>query len=49
MKEVIFRGCGTAIVTPFDENGINFKEFERLIEFQISQGISSLIVLWYYW
>ena len=44
MKEVIFRGCGTAIVTPFDENGINFKEFERLIEFQLSQGISSLIV-----
>ena len=26
MKKIIFKGCGTAIITPFDENGVNFKE-----------------------
>ena len=44
MKKILFKGCGTAIVTPFDENGVNFKEFEKLIEFQISEGIDALIV-----
>ena len=44
MKKVLFRGAGTAIATPFDENGVNVKEFKRLIEFQISEGIDSIIV-----
>ena len=44
MKKIIFKGCGTAIVTPFDENGVNFKEFEKLIEFQISNKVDSIIV-----
>lgn len=44
MKKILFKGCGTAIVTPSDENGVNFKEFEKLIEFQISEGIDALIV-----
>ena len=25
MKKIIFKGCGTAIATPFTEDGINFK------------------------
>lgn len=44
MKKIIFKGCGTAIVTPFDENGVNFKEFEKLIEFQITNKVDSIIV-----
>ena len=44
MKKVLFRGVGTAISTPFDENGVNVKEFQKLIEFQISEGIDSIIV-----
>ena len=44
MKKIIFKGCGTAIATPFTEDGINFKEFEKLIEYQISEGIDSIIV-----
>ena len=23
MKKIIFKGCGTAIVTPFTKNGVN--------------------------
>lgn len=44
MKDIIFKGCGTAIVTPFTENSINFGEFKKLIEFQIEQGVDALIV-----
>ena len=44
MKKILFKGCGTAIVTPFDDNGVNFKEFEKLIEFQIKEGVDSIIV-----
>lgn len=44
MKKIIFKGCGTAIVTPFNENGVNFEEFRKLIEFQISEGADALIV-----
>lgn len=44
MKKIIFKGCGTAIATPFTEDGINFDEFGKLIEFQISEGVDSIIV-----
>ena len=44
MKKIIFKGCGTAISTPFTEDGVNFEEFGRLIEDQISAGIDSIIV-----
>lgn len=29
MKKILFKGCGTAIVTPFNENGVNFDEFKN--------------------
>ncbi len=44
MKRIIFKGCGTAIVTPFSETGINFEEFKKLIEFQIQHQADSIIV-----
>ncbi len=44
MKKIIFKGCGTAIVTPFNENGVNFEEFKKLIEDQIANKIDSIIV-----
>ena len=44
MKKIIFKGCGTAIITPFDDNGINFPEFKKLIEFQIQNKVDALIV-----
>lgn len=44
MKDIIFKGIGTALVTPFLDNTINFDEFKKLMEFQISQGADSLIV-----
>lgn len=45
MKEIIFKGCGTAIITPFHEDGsVNYDEFRRLIEFQIANKADSIIV-----
>lgn len=44
MKKIIFKGCGTAIVTPFTKDGIDFNEFEKLINFQINNGADSIVV-----
>lgn len=44
MKKILFTGCGTAIVTPFNEKGVDFDEFKKLIEFQIQEGIDAIIV-----
>lgn len=44
MKKTIFEGCGTAIVTPFTEEGVNFEEFKKLIEFQIENEVDAIIV-----
>ena len=44
MKKILFKGCGTAISTPFDENGVNLKEFEKLVNFQIENGVDAIIV-----
>lgn len=44
MKKILFKGCGTAIVTPFNENGVNLEEFEKFIEFQIKEQVDAIIV-----
>ena len=44
MKKILFKGCGTALITPFKDNAVNYEELEKLIEYQISQKIDSLII-----
>ena len=44
MKPIIFKGCGTALATPFNDSGVNFEVFEEMIEEQISNGVDALIV-----
>ncbi len=44
MKKIIFKGCGTAIATPFNEKGVNYAEFEKLLEFQVKNGADAIIV-----
>ena len=31
MKNPIFKGCGTAIITPFNENGVNFDKIRKIL------------------
>ncbi len=41
----LFEGSATAMVTPFNEDGsINYDAFEKMIEFQIENGTSALVV-----
>ena len=44
MKKILFEGCGTAIATPFDENGVNLEEFKKLVENQIENKVDAIIV-----
>lgn len=44
MKKILFKGCGTAICTPFNDSGVNFEEFKKLINFQIDNGSDAIIV-----
>ena len=44
MKKTVCEGCGTAISTPFTEDGVNFSEFGRLIEEQIQNEVDAIIV-----
>jgi 4-hydroxy-tetrahydrodipicolinate synthase len=39
------RGSATAMITPFNENGVNFDSFGRMIEYQIENGTDALVVL----
>ena len=44
MKQILFKGCGTAISTPFDENGVNLNEFKKLLNFQLTNHADAIIV-----
>ena len=44
MKNTVFTGAATAIITPFKNNAIDYEQFARLIEFQISEGINAIVV-----
>ncbi len=44
MKETIFKGAATAIITPLVENGIDYKNFSKLIEWQIEEGTDAIVV-----
>lgn len=43
MKNTLFKGIATAMVTPMTAQGIDFDALARLIEFQIENGINALI------
>lgn len=44
MKKEIFKGVATALVTPLDENGVNYEQLGRLIDWQIEEGINALVI-----
>lgn len=43
-REVPWMGCGTALVTPFDEKGrIDFGALETLVDWQVTEGVDFLV------
>ena len=43
-KKIIFKGCATALVTPFKDGVIDYKSLKALIEFQISEGVDAIVI-----
>lgn len=44
MNKEIFRGIGTALVTPMNESGVDYDALARLLDFQLEGGVNALIV-----
>ena len=44
MKEILFKGAGVAIITPFDDTGINFPELGNIIDDQIKNHTDAIII-----
>ncbi len=40
----IFRGAATALITPLNEKGVDYPALEKLIEWQIAEGINALVI-----
>ena len=45
MKNTVFVGAATAIVTPLTKDGIDYEQFGRLIEWQIAEGIAAIVAV----
>ena len=45
MKNTVFKGMATAMVTPMTEKGVDFDTLAKFIEFQISSGINALVAV----
>ena len=45
MKNTIFTGMATAIVTPMTKDGIDYEALGRFLEFQIENGINAIVVM----
>ena len=44
MKPIVFTGAAVAIVTPFNENGVDYEKFGELIDYQIENGTDAIVV-----
>lgn len=45
MKNTVFTGAATAIVTPLTRDGIDYEQFGRLIDWQIAEGIDAIVAV----
>ena len=44
MKDIPFKGAGVAIITPFNDDGINFAELGRIIDHQIEHHTDAIVI-----
>lgn len=45
MKNTVFEGVATAIITPLNEQGIDYESFGRLIDWQIESGVNAIVAV----
>ena len=43
-NESIFTGAATAVVTPMNAQGVDYPAFERMLNWQVEQGIDALVI-----
>ena len=43
-KKTIFTGAATALVTPFNDEGVDFEALGNIIDYQIDNGIDALVI-----
>ncbi len=45
MKDIVFKGMATALVTPMTSTGVDYDTYARLIDFQLENGINALVAV----
>ena len=45
INKTIFKGIGTALITPMTATGVDYANLEKLIEFQIENGVAALVAV----
>ena len=45
MKQTVFKGIATALVTPMTATGVDYDALARLIDFQLEEGIHALVAV----
>ena len=45
MKNTVFKGMATAMITPMTSRGVDYNTLEKFIEFQIESGINALVAV----
>ena len=45
MRNTVFTGAATAIVTPLNKDGVDYEQFGRLIDWQIAEGIDAIVAV----
>ena len=45
MKNTVFKGMATAMVTPMTSTGVDYDTFARFIDFQLESGINALVAV----
>ena len=43
-RKPIFTGAASALITPMNENGVDYENFAKLIDWQIEEGIDALVI-----
>ena len=43
MKNTVFVGAATAIITPMNDSGVDYEQFGRRIDWQIAEGIDAIV------
>ncbi|MBR6185684.1 MAG: 4-hydroxy-tetrahydrodipicolinate synthase [Clostridia bacterium] len=43
MANALFTGCATALITPFHQGEVDYKTLQRLVDFQLENGIDGIV------